>query len=99
MTNLDVGNSAHACAVIKRQNKNYYVIFGGFTSLEANDPRIQFYELGKPSATWETMAGYTMPDAYAFTFVHVVALKLDDDECDVFLLSLKFNKFYICSGI
>jgi hypothetical protein len=88
----------HGCSRIVRNGHDQMVVFGGFSYLTGKySSTIEFYDLTLLPTSWEIASGITLPTAMGRIKGSVV-MKLDDNLCDVMLISNTTGRMHQCSG-
>ncbi len=90
--------SIHGCSSLRRNGKDYIVVMGGWSSvISAYVSSIEFYDLTLQPPSWESVSGISLPTALGRIHGSVV-MSMDNQFCDVMLISNTTGKLHQCSG-
>jgi hypothetical protein len=87
----------HACALIKRNGRDYLVVMGGTVDLNATQTdSIEFYDLTLRPASWVNQTGMRLPEITGTLYGWKIQ-QFDEGVCDAFLINWHGTE-YTCSG-
>ncbi len=89
---------SHGCSRVVRNGHEYLVVMGGWSSY-ATSPllTIELYDMTLRPSSWETLSGIILPTVFG-AIKGALAMSLDDNLCDVMVISDYTRKMYQCSG-
>ena len=92
LPNMNEFRSSHACAKIRRNNKDFIAVFGGTNTLT-----IELYDLASNPATWETLSGVTYGTTALSYIIGSVVKGFDVNFCEAMIMSGS-GSVRVCSG-
>jgi hypothetical protein len=88
----------HGCSRVVRNGRDYMVVMGGWSgSTSTFLSSIEFYDMTVQPSAWEVVSGISLPAALG-NIMGSVAIKLDNNLCDVMLISNTTRRLHQCSG-
>jgi hypothetical protein len=88
----------HGCSRVARKGHDYLVVMGGWKgSTSTFLSSIEFYDMTVQPSAWEIVSGISLPTALG-NIMGSVTMKLDDNFCDVMLISNTTRRLHQCSG-
>ena len=88
----------HGCSRVVRNGRDYMVVMGGLKiSTGTFLSSIEFYDMSVQPSAWEVVLGISLPAALG-NIMGSLAMKLDDNLCDVMLISNTTRRLHQCLG-
>ncbi len=88
----------HGCSRVVRNGRDYMVVMGGLKiSTGTFLSSIEFYDMTVQPSAWEVVLGISLPAALG-NIMGSLAMKLDDNLCDVMLISNTTRRLHQCLG-
>jgi hypothetical protein len=90
--------SYHGCSRVVRNGRDYMVVMGGWKiSTGTFLSSIEFYDMTVQPTSWEVVSGISLPTAMG-NIMGTVNMKLDNNLCDVVLISNTTRRLHQCLG-
>ena len=99
LPNMIEDRTYHGCSRVVRSNGHEYaVVMGGWKGSTGTFlSSIEFYDMTVQPSMWEVISGISLPAALG-NIMGSLAMKLDDNLCDVMLISNTTRRLHQCLG-